>query len=356
MVAKRGVTVKGFAPTYLAWCRVHNAPKTVTSKEMYVRRFVRFFNTTPLADIKRANVERYIQTRSAVAGNPTVNRETAALKHIFTYAIALEHVEHNPVKGIKLLPEHRKSLVLPSADEIKEWLKWCRENDPLLYELSAIALNTGLRRGDVVRITAQNIDLENHVLRVPMSKTGREICVPLNTSALRVLTRRKKEWVKSYAKADGILKKIDADPTDPDLAVKKIDSKAQDILTVLLRGDEIRCRDLCKWVSVYRDSESLFWTFAGIFTGYIFLSLGLGTAPHLQEFKRRYETARRKTHFKYPFKYFRHVFATTALRTGANVRVVQALLGHTTLRMTERYLAFSEPEKQEAVKALPWAV
>lgn len=49
---------------------------------------------------------------------------------------------------------------------------------------------------------------------------------------------------------------------------------------------------------------------------------------------------------------FRHKFATDLLRKGANIRIVQELLGHTSLSVTERYLAVTDHDKSWAVGLL----
>ena len=49
---------------------------------------------------------------------------------------------------------------------------------------------------------------------------------------------------------------------------------------------------------------------------------------------------------------FRHYFATTLVEKGANIRVVQELLGHSNLNTTQVYLSVTANHLEEAIGLL----
>jgi len=48
----------------------------------------------------------------------------------------------------------------------------------------------------------------------------------------------------------------------------------------------------------------------------------------------------------------RHLYATELLRRGASIRVVQELLGHHSVKETQRYCAVTEVDRKEAARLL----
>ena len=56
---------------------------------------------------------------------------------------------------------------------------------------------------------------------------------------------------------------------------------------------------------------------------------------------------------KYSFHSFRHTLASLAINQGANIRIVQNLLGHTNANMTSHYAHISMQSKQQVLNMLP---
>jgi integrase len=177
---------------YLNYCKGRNAPPTLSDKKRHVRNFSKYF-VPPVEDITKADVEGFITERLKTASNPTINRELTTLKHFLNFLIDLGYLEKNPANGVKKLPEKPKPIRLLTDDELDRWFEWTQKNDLLLYDLSVIAFNTGLRRSDVLKIKGEDINVAKRTLAVNISKLhGAELYIPLNETAYKVLSRRKK--------------------------------------------------------------------------------------------------------------------------------------------------------------------
>lgn len=185
---------------YIPYCKARNTSKTVSLKKTYLGRFLEFVGNVGLKRIKRADIENYVSHRVKSGNNPAVNRELTTLKHFFNFAIQKEIIEKNPVQGVKRLTENRRPIKLLSDKELADYFDYCQKNDPLLYDLSAVAYNTGLRRGDIVKIMGTDVNVERRILTVAVSKRRGELMlyVPLNEKALEVLARRKADNGKGY--------------------------------------------------------------------------------------------------------------------------------------------------------------
>jgi len=194
------VTLNDVIASYISYCTVRNTARTISLKRTYLRRFVDFAGNVPIHDIKCPLVEDFMSHRALNGNAPANNRTLTVLKHFFNFAARRDLVDGNPCQGIKSFPEKRKPIKILGEDELKSYFDYCRANDPLLYDLSAVAFGTGLRRGDILKIRGADVDGEKRLLTVQVSKRSGELTLhlPLNDWVFDVLSRRKNEHGDGY--------------------------------------------------------------------------------------------------------------------------------------------------------------
>ena len=84
-----------------------------------------------------------------------------------------------------------------------------------------------------------------------------------------------------------------------------------------------------------------------------YADLKTGELKHLRYFRRTFETAcRRAKIIGFTFHDLRHTFASRLVRSGVDLITVKDLLGHYSVRTTERYTHSNQEQKRKAVELL----
>ena len=142
-----------------------------------------------LQDIDRKTIERFQLTLlSEKLSTARVNRYTATLKCFFNRCIDWEKIESNPCRGIRMHPEMPRMRWL-DAGQVARLLESCSSR---LRPIVQVALLTGLRIGDILRLTWDQIHLEEHIIRVTQGKTHTPLFMPISRaleSTLRSIPR-----------------------------------------------------------------------------------------------------------------------------------------------------------------------
>ncbi len=123
----------------------------------------------------------------------TINRYFGALRRILNLAIVEGDITINPVKGVKFFPEPAGWLRFLSEGEIT---RLCEKPAPEHWPLVAFALETGLRLSEQFHARWDCVNLEQGVLTIPLSKSGRTRHVILSEAALTIL-RSLSSWMHS---------------------------------------------------------------------------------------------------------------------------------------------------------------
>ncbi len=214
----------------------------------------------------------------------TVSRKIYAIKSFFSYLQKKGIIEKNPFDAISSPKIDKKIPEILTVREMLNFLDHLPENNLLELRNKAIfelLYATGLRISELTGLKFTDIDFGGGLIRV-MGKGKKERVVPFNDTAKIIMLRYCNER-------------------------KRCLKKTNDFIFLNSRGEKITDRSVER---ILRDS------FRQI------MQSDKHVYPHL----------------------FRHSFATHLLQRGANLRVIQELLGHSNLATTEKYttLNFSD--------------
>ena len=152
-------------------------------------KIVPFFKDKYLEEITPTEIERYRSLRLEKTKPATVNRDLAYLKHLYNKAIDWEVVVFNPVKKVKMLRESPGRVRYLSPEEIERLLARCPDT---IAPVVIIALNTGLRRGEIFNLKWRDIDFKNRLLTIVKGKNNEASVIPINKRVYQALSKMSK--------------------------------------------------------------------------------------------------------------------------------------------------------------------
>lgn len=137
-----------------------------------------YWEEVPIGRIYKGMADDYRRRRHARKSvtDTTINRDLQALRHMLYWAVDEGLLMDNPLKRLRLVPERRKPRSIPSLDEERRLIEAAA---PHLKSLVIAAVDTGMRRGELLHQRWEHVDFNRRLLQVTQSKTaggeGREI-------------------------------------------------------------------------------------------------------------------------------------------------------------------------------------
>lgn len=249
---------------------------TINSYENDLNKFEEYYKSKDLLKITSKDIEKYIQTLSDLAPT-TVSHNISSLKTFYSYFLKQGRISNNPTDGIR---SPKLGIHLPTyltIDEVNKLLD-IEVTDAFSSRNKAILelmYATGLRISEVISLEFKNIDYDECIIRV-MGKGSKERIVPINDYAIKYL----KEYIDNYR---------------PELVKNEINN----YIFLNNHGRMLTRQGIFKMIKNYAALKNIKKTIG----------------PHT----------------------LRHTFATHLLENGADLRVIQELLGHSDISTTQIY-------------------
>jgi integrase len=246
-----------------------------------LQKFIEFLGNVYLHDVSPIEIEKFKMAKIKEGlTKSTVNRYLAILKRLFNIAIGWGYAKENPVMRVKFYPE---------KDNLKERTLTEEEEDRLLEASSEqlrpiliVALNTGMRRGEILNLKWNQTDFHAKEIKVEKTKSGKPRVVDINSILLNELMKLKRES---------------------------------------------------------KDSQHVF--------------LNPKTGKPYKKLQTSFEGACRRASIKgLRFHDLRHTFASRLVERGVDLIKVKELLGHSSVKVTERYTHSNREERKKAVELL----
>ncbi len=206
-----------FLIAFLSYAEGSFSEGTVAIYKATLKNFIEYIGDFPLAnytpqhfDIYKTERQKPVKVVTVKDGHTTekekivkpvtVNIELRALRAFFNTAVRWKLLESNPFKiQLVKVPENKPTFI--TKQEFQKLLNVIEEH--WLKEVIIFAVSTGLRRGELVNLKWESVDLSRKLLYVESTptfrtKAGRMRIIPLNDTALYLLQSRQGKDTSSY--------------------------------------------------------------------------------------------------------------------------------------------------------------
>lgn len=181
--------------TFLPWSRDNKA--SWNDDRLIAKVLTNFFSGRTLNEITPMLVEKFKKERRETATYrrqqrkpATVNRELGVLSKILSLAIDSGFLRNNPCSRVRRLRQDSLRTRYLSDDEENRLIEAVQKLPPL-DSIVLIALNTGMRRGEILSLRWEDVDFFRGLINIPRSKSGRPRAIPINRELADELDRLK---------------------------------------------------------------------------------------------------------------------------------------------------------------------
>lgn len=174
-------TFKDMFNRYINVCKANN--KSIKSSIIYANYFLNYFGEkTLIKDIKPSDIETFkLHMIERGKANATINRYLSAIKRAYNIMCNDGLIDFNPTRKVKKLTEdNRRHRYLTKA----EWERLKRALPFVIQCIVICALQTGLRKENVLKLRWEQVDLNLRVIEIVSTdnKGKKRILLPITNT------------------------------------------------------------------------------------------------------------------------------------------------------------------------------
>lgn len=185
--APKNITLGKAFDDYREYSKTHHR-----SYKTYVEPVLRFWEgelgrDTLLAKISTSQIESVKLARAADREPATVDKCLSVLKAFYNWCIRQGCTSGNPVRQVRFFHPNNEVVRYLTLEEYQRLLEAAEQGPWYLRPLIELSANTGLRRGNLLSLRWEEIDLQARVIRKTRTKNSRTLALPLNERVVEIL-------------------------------------------------------------------------------------------------------------------------------------------------------------------------
>ncbi len=150
-----------------------------------IKTLKKYFTGKCLHEITSHMIDVFKQELSKTLKPSSVNRKLCTFKTMFNKAIDWGKFSgSNPVQAVKFFKLNNARLRFLEKDEIVKLLSHCHDH---LKGIVIVALNTGMRKAEILGLKWRDVDIKRNIIYVHETKNGEKKEVPVNEQVKTVL-------------------------------------------------------------------------------------------------------------------------------------------------------------------------
>lgn len=184
---RKRVYFKELAKDRILYANAHH--KRIGDDNARVRLWVDAFGDKDAATITPSMIEQVIYQLKDRYAPATINRAVVVLKAIYNKAVRDGILTVNAATRVKLLKANNELVRYLTPDQEVRLLEYLPER---FQSIVRVAINTGLRQGELLRLAWQDIDWNTGIMTINETKSGERRRVPMNSIVQEILLERQK--------------------------------------------------------------------------------------------------------------------------------------------------------------------
>lgn len=150
---------------------------------------------TPIANIGELHIQKVSQAMKKAGRAPrTIQYAHAVIRMVLNHATKLGYFHNiNPIKHLSKSHKPKfdnRRLRFFSHSEAEMLLTALQKKSQDVHDMTLLSLHCGLRAGEIFNLTWQYVDIENRLITLTQTKSGKDRTIPMDTPVLEMFRKR----------------------------------------------------------------------------------------------------------------------------------------------------------------------